>query len=174
MLDAARYPPLAAVSLGTAGRGTAVPVRLIAFEGGIPAVENRPDPGRKRRASAEAALSDRSHARSYRSLSGGVDVLIDCARMMCACSRIPMILAFNIGLRKPARQANHQSPQRYQVLALWLEREVIVKDAEGVTKVVRRRVDLLFVGNASARGSMRSSAVRIVHDDTSSSLVLPA
>ena len=85
-----------------------------------------------------------------------------------------MILAFNIGLRKPARQANHQSPQRYQVLALWLEREVIVKDAEGVTKVVRRRVDLLFVGNASARGSMRSSAVRIVHDDTSSSLVLPA
>lgn len=80
-----------------------------------------------------------------------------------------MILAFDKSLRKSPRQAGHQPPQCRQVLALWLKPFVVVEDTEGFAEVVTRRVDLLCVGYASTRGSIRSSDMCIIHDDTSHS-----
>jgi hypothetical protein len=75
--------------------------------------------------------------------------------------------------REPARQADNQPPQRRQVLALRLERDVIVEDAERFTEVVWRRLDPLLVGHVLAHGSTRSFDVRMLHDDTSISFILP-
>lgn len=58
--------------------------------------------------------------------------------MVLSRSRIPMLLAFDKSLRQPTRQADHQPPQRRQMLTLRLERDVIVEDAEGFTEVVAR------------------------------------
>jgi hypothetical protein len=59
------------------------------------------------------------------------------------------------------------------VLALRLERDVIVEDAERFTEVVGRCLDPLLVGHALTHGSTQSSDGRILHDDTPSFFILP-